>query len=280
VLAIHGGAGAMDPAKLDEPLVLTALRAALDAGWRVLGAGGAALDAVEQAVRSLEASGAFNAGKGSAPGRDGVVSLDAAVMDGRGRTAGAVGAVVGFAHPVSLARLISETTAAVLLVGHGAEAFADGAGVARVPADYFVPARTALPARPADTVGAVALDAGGALAAATSTGGLAGKLPGRVGDSPVIGAGTYADHRCAVSATGTGEFFIRSVFAFRVACLVEQGITLADAAAQGLADVQRLGGLGGCIALGADGALAMPFTSAGMFRGFIDSTGYSEVAIF
>ncbi len=126
----------------------------------------------------------------------------------------------------------------------------------------------------------MALDASGALAAATSTGGTAGKLPGRLGDSPVIGAGTYADRRCAVSATGTGEFFIRSVFAFRVAALIEQGRSVDEAAAAALADVGALGGRGGCIALDVDGALALPFSSPGMFRGFLDSSGRRETAIF
>ncbi|HEX3695969.1 MAG TPA: isoaspartyl peptidase/L-asparaginase [Polyangia bacterium] len=279
-LAIHGGAGAMEPAKLDQAAAHAALEQALDAGWAVLQRKGHAVDAVEQAVRHLEASGVFNAGKGSVAARDGGVALDAAIMDGRTRAAGAVGALSGFAHPVSIARLVAERTPHVLLVGDGAAAFADGAGVARVAAGYFVPAETAIAAAPADTVGAVAVDARGALAAATSTGGVADKLRGRIGDSPVIGAGTYADQRCAVSATGTGEFFIRSVFAFRIAAWVEGGMPLAEAATRALADVEALGGRGGCVALGAAGALALPFSSAGMFRGYVDGAGRRRTAIF
>lgn len=280
-LAVHGGAGAMDPARLNEAAVHAALNAALDAGWRVLGSGGPALDAVEQAVRSLEASGTFNAGKGSVAAADGAApELDAAIMDGQTRVAGAVGALAGFAHPVSIARLVAETTPHLFLVGEGAAAFAARAGVARAPAGYFVPARTAIPPRPADTVGAVALDARGALAAATSTGGIAGKMSGRVGDSPVVGAGTYADQRCAISATGNGEFFIRSVFGFRVATLIEAGFTVEEAAARALDDVTALGGRGGCIAIDGRGNLAMPFSSPGMFRGFLDGGGRRETAIF
>jgi len=273
----------MDPARLDEAAVRAALDAALDAGGRVLSGGGAALDAVEQAVRALEASGVFNAGKGILAALDGgEPELDAAIMDGRTRAAGAVGALVGFAHPISVARLVAEQTPHVLLVSGGAAAFAARVGVTRAPAGYFVPAGAAIPppARPADTVGAVALDAAGVLAAATSTGGVAGKLPGRVGDSPVIGAGTYADARCAVSTTGTGELFVRAVFAFRVATLIEQGQPVEEAAARGLAEVGALGGRGGCLVLDAGGDLAMPFSSAGMFRGFLDGSGRRQTAIF
>jgi isoaspartyl peptidase/L-asparaginase-like protein (Ntn-hydrolase superfamily) len=280
VLAIHGGAGAVAGETLDANLVTAALRAALAAGWSVLAGGGAALDAVEQAVLSLEACGVFNAGKGAVRDSDGSVALDAAIMDGRTRVAGAVGALTGFAHPIAVARQISARTGHVLLVGDGAAHFAAQAGFPTVGPDYFVPARQAALVAPADTVGAVALDSDGALAVATSTGGISGKLPGRIGDSPIIGAGTYADATCAVSATGSGELFVRAVFGFRVASLVAGGAPVTAAATRALDEVTALGGRGGCIALTSDGELALPFTSAAMFRGYQDGTGRVDVAIF
>jgi L-asparaginase/beta-aspartyl-peptidase (threonine type) len=280
VLAIHGGAGTVAGESLDVAVVNAALEAALAAGWGVLSAGGAALDAVEQAVLSLETGGVFNAGKGAVRASDGTVSLDAAIMDGRSRVAGAVGALTGFAHPIAIARQVGARSGHVLLVGDGAARFATEAGFPTVPASYFVPARQTVLATPADTVGAVALDARGDLAVATSTGGIKGKLPGRVGDSPVIGAGTYADPVCAISATGTGELFVRAVFGFRLASLVAAGVPVTEAATRALAEVTSLGGSGGCIALTAGGDLALPFTSAAMFRGYRDGAGRTEIAIF
>jgi beta-aspartyl-peptidase (threonine type) len=278
-LAIHGGAGAIDRAALDGAAARAALRAALQDGWEVLAAGGRALDAAVRAVRCLEDSGTFNAGRAAVTASDGSVSLDAAVMDGPTRAAGAVGCLTGFPSAVAVARLVLDRTPHVLLVGPGAEAFAAEQGLARVPPGYFVRSGAAVAPDTPGTVGAVAVDAAGALAAATSTGGIRGKRPGRVGDSPLVGAGTWADERCAVSATGDGELFVRAVFAFRVASAVERGVDLTTATAAALREVERLGGRGGCVAVTADGQVALPFDTGGMFRGVIDADG-ARVAIF
>jgi beta-aspartyl-peptidase (threonine type) len=277
VLAIHGGAGSAptDPAAQEE--AERALAAALSGGWAVLGAGGPALDAVEIAVAAMEASGCFNAGRGAVPDRDGGVSLDAAIMDGPTRAAGAVAAVERLAGAIAAARLVMNASPHVLLAGPGAEAFALAAGLPPAPPGYFRRARAAT----TGTVGAVARDAGGRLAAATSTGGITGKLPGRVGDSALIGAGTWADDRCAVSATGWGETFIRAAFAHDIAIGVGRlGLSLAEAARRSLDDVVGLGGHGGCIAVGEAGEIAMPFSTAVMYRGVVDGDGPPRIAVF
>lgn len=281
VLLIHGGAGALQPGADDAPAVHAALRAAAGAGRDVLAAAGRALDAVVAAVASLESSGEFNAGRGAVRATDGSVSLDAALMDGGSRAAGAVAALSGYASAIGVARLVLERTAHVLLAGEGAARFAAESGVPLAPPGLFRPsARGRSPAAGHHgTVGAVARDADGAFAAATSTGGVPGKLPGRVGDSPLIGAGTYADACCAVSATGTGETFIRTVFAHRVATLVGAGRPVVEAAEAALAEVTALGGHGGCIALDAAGERALPFTTPGMFRAVADAAGV-QTAIF
>lgn len=262
---------------------MAALRAGLDAGRAILDRGGPALDAVTAAVEALEGSGQFNAGRGAVRDAAGGVSLDAAVMDGSSRRAGAVAGLIGFGGAVRVARLVLDRTQHVLLVGPGAEAFATSAGLARVPDSYFdARHRVSADAVPTSqgTVGAVALDASGHLAAATSTGGVTGKLPGRVGDSPIIGAGTYADGRCAVSATGAGEAFIRAVFAYRLAAAHAAGAAIADASQQSLTEVAALGGSGGCIALDSMGNVAMPFDTPGMFRAMSDGPGRRLGAIF
>lgn len=279
LLAIHGGAGAFERER-DIEGGLTVLRRALAEGQAVLASGGTALDAASAAVTRLEDSGAFNAGRGSIRASDSSISHDASVMDGRQRAAGAVAAVAGIKNPVLAARLVLEQTPHVLLAGVGAESLAASAGLAMVPPDYFVPSDAGRAPKDGGTVGAVALDQHGGLAAATSTGGTEGKLPGRVGDSAVIGAGTYADEHCAVSATGTGDVFIRAVFAFRVAAAINAGQSLTIATAAALEEVARLGGSGGCVALSARGEVAMPFNSRGMFRGVVDPTGRCDVAVW
>jgi isoaspartyl peptidase/L-asparaginase-like protein (Ntn-hydrolase superfamily) len=204
-------------------------------------------------------------------------------MDGATSRAGGVAALTGFANPIAIARLVLERTPHVLLAGPGAEAFAAAQGLPRVPDAYFTrrTGATADVAVPSPgTVGAVALDRDGRLAAATSTGGVTGKLPGRVGDSPIVGAGTYADDRCAVSATGAGEFFVRTVFAHRVAVAVSAGVPVAQATQRALDGVTSLGGSGGCVAVDASGAIAMPFSTVGMFRAVGDAGGGREGAIF
>jgi isoaspartyl peptidase/L-asparaginase-like protein (Ntn-hydrolase superfamily) len=271
-LAIHGGAGA-PPA--DPAAARVALASALSAGRAVLAAGGPALDAVCAAVRTLEASGCFNSGRGAVRDTSGQITLDAALMAGHTRRAGAVACVQDLCSPIHAARLVLERTRHVLLVGAGADAFARAQGAVVAPAGWFVaPQRKAAHG----TVGAVARDLFGHCAAATSTGGIDDKAPGRVGDSPLIGAGTWADGRCAVSATGLGEYFIRTAFAHRIAVEVERGGALHAAGAAALGDVVGLGGEGGAIAVGGD-APWLGFSTVAMARGWLDAAGAAHVAI-
>ena len=308
-LVIHGGAGVIERAELgaeDERDILAALDAALDAGHAVLSRGGSALDAVEAAVVALEESPRFNAGKGSVYTADGTHELDASIMDGDGRRAGAVAGLATVRNPIRLARVVMEHSPHVMLVGTGAERFADTRrDIERVPNAWFdTPARfeqlqqaqarelaaaQAPDADPADlkgkyfgTVGAVALDVHGKLAAATSTGGMTNKKWGRVGDSPLIGAGTWADGRCAVSGTGWGEFFIRNAVAHDICARVAYAGNTLEAAAEEVIwrRVGDLGGDGGAIALDRDGNIAMPFNTSGMYRGWIDADGHRGTAIF
>lgn len=276
-LLVHGGAGGIVPSTAHEDVTRPALHAALQVGWQVLQAGGAALEAAQAAVVVLEDAGVFTAGKGAVQDTNGDVTLDAALMNGANQSAGAVACVPWLRNPIVAARLVMEHTKHVLMVGSGATAFLQTRGAAFESPGYFSPAHNA--AVKQGTVGAVALDEHGHLAAATSTGGTAGKLPGRVGDSPLIGAGTYADQLCAVSATGQGEFFIRTVFAHRVAVGVAQGKAVRAAATEALAEVAKLGGEGGAITLTAQGDWFAPFNTKGMYRGVIDAAG-ARVAIF
>jgi beta-aspartyl-peptidase (threonine type) len=299
-IVIHGGAGAVPRANLSaerEQRYRAALAAALDGGYTVLEHGGASLDAVSAAVRILEDDPLFNAGHGAALTREGAAELDAAIMDGRQLRAGAVACVRHVRNPIELARKVMEKSRHVLLVGAGAEEFALEEHIALVPNHYFRTAERIAQLeceqrgeRVSDlvpcaqgTVGAVALDAAGNLAAATSTGGMTNKRPGRVGDSPIIGAGTYAKNGvCAVSATGHGEYFIRAVAAHHVCAAVEyRGLTLAQAVGELLHKIlAAMGGDGGLIGVGADGRIVMDFSSEGMFRGARDSSGRREIAIY
>jgi isoaspartyl peptidase/L-asparaginase-like protein (Ntn-hydrolase superfamily) len=292
ILAVHGGAGGPPASAAEAEEVRAAIAESLRAGHARLAAGGAALDAVEAAVAILESHPLFNAGRGAALTSAGGVELDAAIMDGRSRALGAVACVRGLENPIRVARLVLERSPHVLLVGAGAEAFAAAHGVATVePAALVTSARWAdlERVRQADrpdvrgggTVGAVALDAAGHLAAATSTGGTTNQLPGRVGDSPLAGAGTWADDAtCAVSATGSGELFVRSAFAHEVDARMRLlGAPLDAACEQALRRVGSLGGRGGCIAVDARGRVALPFTSAAMPRGTMAEAGEPRVAI-
>lgn len=283
-IALHGGAGPIfgrDYSR-EEAHMATLLRE----GGRRLEAGIAALDVVEAMVAELEESGLHLAGRGAAPNTDGRYELDAAIMDGRTRNAGAVAALSGIASPIAAARLVMERTPHVLVAGDGAWALATANGLPEVrdPDTYYSPVeeRCLLPAHGGmGTVGAVALDSYGDLAAATSTGGVKSKTPGRVGDTPLIGAGTWADERCAVSCTGLGEYFIRAAAAADVSARIRYGgATLADAVQGALDDVKHLGGEGGMIAVDAAGILVTGFNSGGLKRGLMDSDGRFDVATF
>ena len=284
-LVVHGGAGVIERSALDprrEEAIRQALAAALDAGAEVLAHGGSALDAVEASVRLLEDDPHFNAGRGAALTSDGTVELDAAIMDGEGLAAGAVAGVTQTRNPVALARAVMEHTPHVLLAGAAAESFARDMKLAHVDPSWF---HTPMRRRQFDelrrsgpasfdvgmkygTVGAAARDCHGHVAAATSTGGVTGKRPGRVGDTPVIGAGTYADDRAAaISATGSGEHFIRAVAAHEICARIRLlGEGAQEAAAHAIAEVERLGGSGGIIFVSAAGEACWVFNSKGMYR--------------
>ena len=265
VLLVHGGAGNPRGGVDDEPAIHSALRDALLTGYELLAGGAAALDAAEAAVQWLEDCALFNAGRGSVLNAEGHVEMDAAVMDGATRQAGACAGVTRVRHPVSLARAILEKTPHVLLVGEGAVRYAEDAGLDFEDPDWFVTERERVRHADGDhgTVGAVALDASGQLAAATSTGGVRGQLHGRVGDTPLIGAGTWADEHVAISCTGTGEQFIRAAAAHELSARVRlAGENVPTAATTVIGDLD-----GGFIALGSDGSTAMPFNTALMYRG-------------
>ena len=287
-IAIHGGAGVMrrlPPAR--QSSYLSGLERALEAGFQVLVEGGKSLDAVSAAVVALEDDPLFNAGRGAVYNIEGRHELDASIMEGASLRAGAVAAVGRIRNPVLAARAVMEKSRHVLLAGKAAEQFARKHGLPLVSNAYFGTAerREALRKglkRHHGTVGAVALDRNGDLAAATSTGGYTGKLAGRVGDSPIIGAGTYADNAsCAVSGTGWGEAFIRVALAHEVSARMKhRGESLDQAARAALRQVARIGGDGGLIAVDRQGGVAMPFNSGGMFRACVRADGRRLVKIY
>jgi len=297
-LAIHGGAGTISPEQI-TPAIERELRAglqqSLDAGRAILQNGGSSLDAVVAAVRVLEDDPLFNAGRGAVFTSAGTHEMDAAIMDGRTLMAGAVAAVAQLKNPIVLARAVMEKSPHAMLAGKGAEDFARELGLEIADEKYFFTdrrwealervRRNRAALSDADrhgTVGAVALDGMGNLAAATSTGGNTNKRPGRIGDTPIIGAGTYANNKtCAVSATGDGEFFMRAVAAHDLSALMDYGrMDLAEAARAVIDKVNALGGTGGLIALDRDGNIALPFNTTGMYRGYVDVNGNSSVAIY
>lgn len=303
-LAVHGGAGVIDPATMTpqiERAYRAGIAAALAAGHRVLADGGGSLDAVVAAVSCLEDDPQFNAGRGAAFTADGTNELDASIMDGATLRAGGVTLVTTVKNPVRLARLVMERTRHVLLAGKGAEALARECGLEIVEPRYFfterrwnalqrmkqaVVAEAPTAITEADrhgTVGAVALDANGNLAAATSTGGRNNKLAGRIGDSPVIGAGTYANNATvAVSCTGEGEYFMRALAAHTLSALMEMKGWSVERAAEHVVHerLAPLGGRGGLIALDREGNVAMPFSSSGMYRGIVRADGAPAVTIY
>ncbi len=303
-IAIHGGAGTlvkgmMTPEK--EIAYKQALQKALDCGYTILENGGTAVDAVEKAVKALEDSHLFNAGKGSVFTATGSHEMDASIMDGKTLDAGAVTLITGIKNPVSLAREVMEKSEHVFLASEGAMQFAKANGYELETTDYFYDKlrhQQWLAIKDTDnfqldhsaqkdskfgTVGAVACDKSGNIAAATSTGGMTNKRYGRVGDSPMIGAGNYANNKtCAVSCTGSGEFFIRGVVAYDVSCLMEyKGLSLEAASNEVINKrILEIGGDGGLIAVDAQGTIAMPFNTEGMYRGVKTSEGLDAVLIY
>ncbi|MFT7677012.1 MAG: beta-aspartyl-peptidase (threonine type) [Planctomycetota bacterium] len=292
VLAIHGGAGTIRRADLtpeQDAAYRAALEGALRAGYDVLQSGGSSLDAVVAAILPMEDSPLFNSGHGAVLTAERRCELDASIMDGNGPRAGAVAGVTTVKHPILAARAVMEKSEHVLLAGSGADAFAAAQGLEQVHNSYFQTERRRrqLEEQLGDTkhgtVGAVALDQAGHLAAATSTGGMTAKRWGRVGDSPIVGAGTYAsDATCAVSATGWGEYFLRGVIAHDVAARMRHGQQSINSAANAAIhdDLTAAGGTGGLIALDANGRLATPFNTEGMYRAWIDQDGRVTVKIY
>jgi beta-aspartyl-peptidase (threonine type) len=312
VLVIHGGAGTilkknMSPEK--EAAYKASLKKALETGYRILQKGGSSLDAVEATVRVLEDDSLFNAGKGAVFTHEGRNELDAAIMNGKTRAAGAVAGVTVVRNPVSAARAVMEKSEHVMMIGPGAEKFAKEAGLEIVDPSYFrtesrwndlqrilkedsiaaaksnaYPEKLGIKNRDYKfgTVGAVALDQQGNLAAATSTGGMTNKKYGRVGDSPIIGAGTYANNAtAAVSCTGWGEFYIRNVAAYDLSALMEyKGLSVQQAGNAVIKKVGDMGGDGGLIALDKKGNMAMPFNTEGMYRGAVTKDGKIEIFIY
>ncbi|WKN33206.1 isoaspartyl peptidase/L-asparaginase [Porifericola rhodea] len=313
-IAIHGGAGTIKRENMSperEAEYRAKLEEALKAGHKILEEGGNSLDAVVAAIQIMEESPLFNAGKGAVFTNEGKNELDAAIMDGQSLQAGAVAGISTVKSPISAARAVMESSPHVMMIGKGAEQFAQEQGLEIVDPSYFYTDtryeqlqrikntekqqldhdgdnRQGLldqkfPDRKFGTVGAVALDMDGNLAAATSTGGMTNKRYGRVGDVPIIGAGTYADNNsCAVSATGHGEYFIRSVVAYDIAALMKyKGLSLNDAASQVIKEkLVEMGGGGGVISIDAKGNIALPFNTAGMYRASIDTQGQMYIGIY
>jgi beta-aspartyl-peptidase (threonine type) len=297
-IAIHGGAGTLEKQRFSPTVIQeyeTALRQALQAGLTILQNGGRSLDAVEAAVIVLEDCPFFNAGHGAVFNAAGGHSLDAAIMDGSTLEAGAVAGLSSFKNPILVARAVMDKSRYVMLSGAGADEFAREQGLVETTADYFYTelrynewkniledGADQTPDKRFGTVGAVAMDKAGNLAAATSTGGLTNKKYGRVGDSPVIGGGTYANNNtCAVSCTGNGEQFIRAVTAYDVSCLIEYKLlTLRNACAFAMQRLQKINGHGGLIAIDRWGNIQMPYNSEGMYRACAYTNGEISIKIF
>ena len=300
-IVVHGGAGNITPKRIPpekEQKYKDKLTEALEAGAKILESGGSSLDAVEATIKILEDCPLFNAGKGAVFSADGINEMDASIMDGKTLNAGAVASVTNIRHPVSAARKVMEESKHVMLVKDGAEKFAEEQGLEIVDPSWFFTEtrwqslqkakkreteRKEDKTKKSGTVGCVALDRNGNLAAGTSTGGMTNKKYGRVGDSPIIGAGTYANNNsCAVSATGHGEYFIRNVVAYDISArMIYSGETL-EVASNILVNkvLKDQNGSGGVIALDKNGNISMPFNTTGMFRGYLKHGGKAEVFIF
>ncbi len=301
VLVIHGGAGVIIRSEMStekEQAYTEKLQEALRTGYALLLEGRPSLDAVQAAINIMEDSPLFNAGKGAVFAANGKNEMDAAIMDGKTLRAGAVAAVQHIKNPINLARLVMEKTPHVLLCGQGAEEFARQQGMPLMPEEYFFTEhrwQQFLKAKEKDTipddstagkkfgtVGALALDKSGNLAAGTSTGGLTYKKSGRIGDTPLIGAGTYANNQtCAVSATGQGEYFMRGVVAYDIAAMIEyRGLSLDAAVQEAILKLGSAGGTGGVIALDSKGHIAINFNTAGMYRGYVRDNSTPVVMIY
>ncbi|MDQ3142674.1 MAG: isoaspartyl peptidase/L-asparaginase [Bacteroidota bacterium] len=303
-IAIHGGAGTILKSEMThdkEAAFQKAIKVAIDKAYKVLNQGGTAMDAVEVAVMELEDCLLFNAGKGSVFTANGTYEMDASIMDGSNLDAGAVSLLTNVKNPVQLARWVMERTEHVFMAGKGAEEFASENGMVSMPPEYFynefrfqqlqlakqsdrvILDHDGLKEYKFGTVGAVALDQNGNLAAATSTGGMTNKKYGRIGDSPMIGCGTYANNEsCAISCTGSGEFFIRVNAAFHVHALMKYAnLNLMNAADKLIHDIlASIGGDGGLIAIDTQANVWMPFNTEGMYRGYKKSSGEEEVLIY
>jgi isoaspartyl peptidase/L-asparaginase-like protein (Ntn-hydrolase superfamily) len=285
-VVLHGGAGAKRGTNYDREIAH--MRGLVEAARDALKAGASALDVAEKATRELEASGLYVAGRGASPNTDGIYELDAAIMDGHLHRCGAVAALEGFESPIAVAREVLERTQHVMLAGSGAAGLAAARGFARIadPEAWFTRAGTFEDNHPPGalahgTVGCVVRDGEGRLAACTSTGGVFGKMPGRVGDTPIIGAGCWADRTVAVSCTGQGEYFVKVAAAAQVAHRMRfGGQSLASAADAVLAEIAAMGGDGGLIAVAADGTIAMPYVSQGMKRAALTPDGEIVSAAF
>lgn len=316
VMVIHGGAGTIEKALMTpekEKDYTEALTMALQAGYDQIKQGKPALDAVQSAINIMENSPLFNAGKGAVFTHDGKNEMDASIMDGKTLKAGAVAGVTNIKNPINAARAVMEKSEHVMMAGRGAEIFAASSGCDTVPASYFFTQerwyqlqrvireeggdRVAINDdelrqsrisgisdrdKKYGTVGAIALDLEGNLAAGTSTGGMTNKRYGRIGDSPIIGAGTYCNNETAgISGTGWGEYYIREVAANRVSSLMElKGLSVKEAAAQVIAEIGKMGGDGGIIALDKQGRVAMEFNTEGMYRGMVDENGKISIYIY
>jgi beta-aspartyl-peptidase (threonine type) len=299
-LAVHGGAGTILMSQMTPELEAEyrgGLETGLKVGWDVLNSGGPSLDAVEAAVASLEDFPLFNAGRGSVFTHEGKNEMDAAIMDGTTLKAGAVAFVKNVKNPIRLARRVMEKTEHVLLAGEGANQFAHEIGIELAPDEYFFTEHRWLQlqdaiaegrvqldhaaARPVGTVGAVACDSKGHLAAATSTGGMTNKKFGRVGDTPIIGAGNFADSLCAVSCTGHGEYFMTGVTAYDLAARMKyKDLGLEDAARETIEHLTTIKGEGGLIAVDSRGNFSLPFNCEGMYRGWVTADGLIHTAIY
>lgn len=281
-LAIHGGAGKY--ARKDQSVQIKNLQEVMQVGDAMLKDGAIALDVVEELAVLLENSGLYVAGKGTGPNSAGEYELDASIMDGSTRNIGAIAAMKGYKNPIRVARKVLENTPHVMLAGRGAENFASAQNCTQItnPLDYYiVQGITRLPEDlDTGTIGVVARDTQGNLAAATSTGGLLGKMQGRVGDSPLPGAGVWADGRVAVSCTGQGEYFIKAAIAADISARMRYGdYSLSDAAQGAIDDMGTQGGYGGVIALGKTGLPVFPYNSEGMRRGWLDENGKIQVTV-